>query len=52
VTSVSAGTVNLSNNLASVAASASGILMVSQNSGAGALMQQSVNVQANLNNGH
>jgi hypothetical protein len=45
---VTAGSLNLSNNLSNVAASASGIVTTSQNTGSGALIQQSVNVQANL----
>jgi hypothetical protein len=36
----------------SVGQSAAGILVANQNSGIGALVQQSVNVQANLNVGH
>ena len=42
-----AGTLNLYNSLSSTAQSAAGIVMISQNSGVGALTQQSVTVQAN-----
>jgi hypothetical protein len=42
-----AGTLNLSNTLSSTAQSATGIVVLSQNTGIGALTQQSVNVQAN-----
>jgi hypothetical protein len=45
---VNAGTFNMSNTMAGVAQSAAGILVITQNSGLAALVQQSVNVQANL----
>jgi len=45
---VDAGTFNMSNTMSGVAQSAAGISMISQNSGIAALVQQSVNVQANL----
>jgi hypothetical protein len=38
----------MSNTMSGVAQSAAGISMISQNSGIAALVQQSVNVQANL----
>jgi hypothetical protein len=46
--SVSAGTFDLSNTMSNVGQSAAGIMVVSQNSGISSLVQQSVNVQANL----
>jgi hypothetical protein len=49
--SVNAGTFNLSNNMSGVGAGAAGITVVSQNSGISSLVQQSVNVQSNLNVG-
>jgi hypothetical protein len=49
---VSAGTFDLSNSMSGVAQSAAGIMVLSQNSGIAALVQQSVNVQANLNVGN
>ena len=49
--SVNAGTFNLSNTMSGVAQSAAGVLVISQNSGISSLVQQSVNVQANLNVG-
>lgn len=45
---VSAGTFNMSSNMANVGQSAAGIMVVSQNSGFASLAQQSVNVQSNL----
>jgi hypothetical protein len=45
---VDGGVFNLSNMMTSVGQSAAGIMMASQNSGMAALVQQSVNVQANL----
>ena len=50
--SVNAGTFNMSNAMSSVGQSAAGIMIASQNSGMSSLIQQSVNVQANLNVGH
>ena len=41
----------MSNTMTSTAQSAAGIMVISMNSGIGALTQQSVNVQANLNVG-
>jgi hypothetical protein len=41
----------MSNNMTGTAQSAAGVLVISQNSGIGSLVQQSVNVQANLNVG-
>ncbi|MDK3023581.1 hypothetical protein QO239_13340, partial [Cupriavidus taiwanensis] len=48
---VDAGTFNMSNTMTSVGQTAAGIMMASQNSGVASLVQQSVNVQANLNVG-
>jgi hypothetical protein len=45
---VNAGTFNMSNAMTSVGQSAAGIMVASQNSGIAAMVQQSVNVQANL----
>ena len=45
------GVFNLSNTMSGTAQSAAGVLVISQNSGIAALVQQSVNVQANLNVG-
>ncbi|SCU74242.1 conserved hypothetical protein [Cupriavidus necator] len=45
---VDAGTFNMSNTMTSVGQTAAGIMMANQNSGAASLVQQSVNVQANL----
>jgi hypothetical protein len=41
----------MSNNMTNVAAASVGITVLSQNSGISSLVQQSVNVQANLNVG-
>jgi hypothetical protein len=49
---VNAGTFDMSNTMSSIANSAAGILVVAQNSGLSALLQQSVNVQSNLTLGH
>jgi len=49
---VDAGTFNMSNAMTSVGQSAAGIMIANQNSGMASLVQQSVNVQANLNVGH
>jgi hypothetical protein len=50
---VDAGMVDLSNTMrGSIASSAAGITTIAQNSGTAALVQQGVNVQANLNLGH
>ena len=46
-----AGVLNLSNTLSKVAKQATGIVTLSQNSGIGALTQQSVNVQGNIFSG-
>jgi hypothetical protein len=46
-----AGTFNMSNTMDSTAAAAAGITTIAQNSGAAALIQQGVTVQANLNVG-
>ena len=43
-----AGSINLSNTLSGTAQSAAGVLIISQNTGIGALTQQSVNVQTNF----
>ncbi|MEO6435597.1 MAG: hypothetical protein ABIP55_07525, partial [Tepidisphaeraceae bacterium] len=48
---VDAGTFNMSNTMSATAQSAAGVLVISQNTGIAALVQQSVNVQANLNVG-
>ena len=45
---VNAGSFDMSNTMSSVGQSAAGIMVASQNSGFAALIQQSVNVQANL----
>lgn len=45
---VSAGTFNMSNTMSGVGQSAAGILVANQNSGLSSMVQQSVNVQANL----
>lgn len=45
---VDAGQFNLSNSLSGSLDGAAGITILSQNSGIGALVQQSANVQANL----
>ena len=45
---VSAGEFNMSNSLSGSLGGAAGITIVSQNTGIGALVQQSANVQANL----
>jgi hypothetical protein len=49
---VDAGTFNMSNAMTSVGQSAAGVMIANQNSGFASLVQQSVNVQANLNVGH
>ena len=41
----------MSNSMSTIAQSAAGILVMSQNSGFASLIQQSVNVQANLSVG-
>ena len=46
-----AGTLDLSNTMSGTARSATGILVISQNTGIGALTQQSVNVQAVISTG-
>ncbi len=48
---VDAGTFNMSNAMTSVGQSAAGVMVASQNSGFASLIQQSINVQANLNVG-
>ena len=45
---VNAGTFNMYNAMTSVGLSAAGIMVIAQNSGMAAMIQQSVNVQANL----
>ena len=50
--SVSAGTFDISNKMSGTGQSAAGVLVISQNSGLSSLVQQSVNVQANLSLGH
>jgi hypothetical protein len=45
---VDAGTFNMSNAMTSVGQSAAGIMIANQNSGMASLVQQSVNVQANM----
>ncbi len=45
---VDAGTFNMSNMMTSVGQSAAGIMIANQNSGMASLVQQSVNVQANM----
>jgi hypothetical protein len=46
--SLDAGSFNMSNTMNGVAQSAAGIMVITQNSGIASLVQQSVNVQANL----
>jgi hypothetical protein len=41
----------MSNNMSSVGQSAAGVMVAAQNSGMNAMVQQAVNVQANLNVG-
>ena len=48
---VDAGTFDMSANMDATAQSAAGVLVVSNNSGSGSLVQQGVTVQANLNVG-
>ena len=48
---VDAGTFNMSNNITSSFTNGAGIMVSSQNSGMSSLVQQSVNVQANMNVG-
>jgi hypothetical protein len=48
---VSAGSFAMSNVMTSVGQTAAGIMIATQNNGAGALVQHSVNMQANLNVG-
>ena len=45
---VTAGTFDMSNSISSAFTNGAGILISAQNSGIGALVQQSANVQANL----
>jgi hypothetical protein len=45
---VDAGLFNMSNTINGAAQNAAGIMVLAQNSGISALVQQSVNVQANL----
>ena len=49
--SANAGTFDMSNSMSGVGQSAAGIMVVSQNNGFSSLIQQSVNVQSNLNVG-
>nr|HQU90226.1 hypothetical protein [Denitromonas sp.] len=49
--SVTAGTFDMSNAISSSFTNGAGIVVSSQNSGMSSLVQQSVNVQANLNVG-
>ena len=46
--SVNAGSFSMANSMTSVGQSAAGIMIANQNSGISSLVQQSVNVQANL----
>jgi hypothetical protein len=48
VNSVSAGTFNMSNTITNAFTNGAGITVASQNSGIASMVQQSVNVQANL----
>jgi len=50
--SVNAGTFNMSNTISSGFMNSAGITVASQNSGNSSLVQQSVNVQANLSLSH
>jgi hypothetical protein len=50
-TTADAGSFDMSNTMDSTAAAAAGITTIAQNSGAAALIQQGVTVQANLNVG-
>jgi len=45
---VNAGTFNMYNAMSSIGQSAAGIMVTAQNTGMAAMIQQSVNVQANL----
>lgn len=45
---VNAGAANFSNTLSNAAVSATGVVAISQNTGVGALTQQTVNVQTTL----
>jgi len=45
---LNAGAFNMSNAMTSIGQSAAGIMVMAQNSGMAAMVQQSVNVQANL----
>jgi hypothetical protein len=45
---VDAGTFNMSNMMTNVGQSAAGIMLANQNSGISSMVQQSVNVQANM----
>jgi len=47
-----AGTFNMSNNMTGAAQSAAGIVAMAQNSGASSLIQQQVNMQANVSANH
>ena len=48
---VNAGDFNMSNTMTGTAQNAAGIMVLTQNSGISSLVQQSVNVQANMNVG-
>jgi hypothetical protein len=45
---INAGTFNMSNTMTGTAQSAAGIMLATQNSGIASMIQQGVNVQANL----
>ena len=48
---VSSGSFDMSNSMNNIAQSAAGISIISQNNGFSSLIQQSVNVQSNMNVG-
>jgi hypothetical protein len=50
--SADAGSFDMANNMTGTAVGAAGIAVIAQNSGIAALVQQSVNVQANLTVSH
>jgi hypothetical protein len=48
---VTTGTFDMSNTMSNIAQSAAGVSVISQNNGFSSLIQQSVNVQSNMNVG-
>ncbi|KLU36479.1 hypothetical protein AB595_11820 [Massilia sp. WF1] len=49
--SVTTGNFDMSNNMSGTAQGAAGVMIISQNTGISSLVQQSVNVQSNMNVG-